>query len=69
MLGGLAHSQKPIGSAIAQLDRDRSPVTANHGFMDKVAVHNYFWAWQTFGYLYPDRAQLDAHGFKMSSCG
>ncbi len=30
--------------------------------MDKVAVHNYFWAWQTFGYLYPDRVQLDAHG-------
>jgi hypothetical protein len=31
--------------------------------MDAVASHNYAWAWQTFGYLYEDRARLNARGF------
>jgi len=36
--------------------------TTHHGFMDVVASHNYFWAWQTFSYLYTDRDRLNRRG-------
>ena len=63
VLGGMAHHEKPqwFSSLLNVIGADPDAV-ANHYFMDKVAVHNYFWSWQTFGYLYPDRAQLDSHG-------
>ena len=63
VLGGMVHWQKPNWfSSLLNLIGADPVAAANHYFMDKVAVHNYFWAWQTFGYLYPDRVQLDAHG-------
>ena len=63
VLGGLVHWQKSGWfSALLNLIGTDPTAIENHYFMDKVAVHNYFWAWQTFGYLYPDRTQLDAHG-------
>ena len=65
VLGGLVHWQKPnwFISLLNQLGTDPA-AAANHYFMDKVAIHNYFWAWQTFGYLYPDRVQLDNRGLQ-----
>jgi hypothetical protein len=65
VLGGMVHWQKSGWfSALLNLIKTDPAALENHYFMDKVAVHNYFWAWQTFGYLYPDRAQLDAHGLQ-----
>ncbi len=65
VLGGMAHWQKAGWfSSLLDLIQTDPAATANHYFMDKAAVHNYFWAWQTFGYLYPDRAQLDSHGLQ-----
>ncbi|MFN8597482.1 MAG: hypothetical protein U0559_15035 [Anaerolineae bacterium] len=65
VLGGMVHWQKSnwFVSLLNLIKTDPTAV-ANHYFMDKVAVHNYFWAWQTFGYLYPDRVQLDNHGLQ-----
>jgi hypothetical protein len=65
VLGGMVHWSKSgwFSSLLNQIKDDPTAVQ-NHYFMDKVAVHNYFWAWQTFGYLYPDRVQLDAHGLQ-----
>jgi hypothetical protein len=63
VLGGMVHWQKSGWfSALLNLIETDPDAVENHYFMDKVGVHNYFWAWQTFGYLYPDRVQLDAHG-------
>ena len=65
VLGGMVHWQKSNWfSALLNLIKTDPSAVANHYFMDKVAVHNYFWAWQTFGYLFPDRAQLDSHGLQ-----
>jgi hypothetical protein len=65
VLGGLSQAEKPawFSSLLNLLQTDPSAV-ANHYFMDKVAVHTYFWAWDTFGHLYPDRVQLDNHGLQ-----
>lgn len=65
VLGGMVHWQdsKWFTNLLTHIRNDPAAV-ANHYFMDKVAVHNYFWAWQTFGYLYPDRVQLDSHGLQ-----
>ncbi len=65
VLGGMVHWQKSGWfSALLNLIETDPTAVESHYFMDKVAVHNYFWAWQTFGYLYPDRVQLDAHGLQ-----
>ncbi len=63
VLGGMVQWQKAgwFSSLLNMIDTD-ADAAANHYFMDKVAMHTYFWAWQVFGYLYPDRVQLDAHG-------
>jgi len=63
VLGGMVHWQKSGWfNTLLDLIKTDPAAVENHYFMDKVAVHTYFWAWQTFGYLYPDRVQLDAHG-------
>ena len=65
VLGGMVHWQKPSWFvSLLNLIKTDPTASANHYFMDKVAVHNYFWAWQIFGYLYPDRVQLDNHGLQ-----
>ena len=65
VLGGMVHWQKPNWfSALLNLIETDPAALENHYFMDKVAIHNYFWAWQTFGYLYPDRVQLNSHGLQ-----
>ena len=65
VLGGMVHWQKSSWfSSLLNLLQTDPTATANHYFMDKAAVHTYFWAWQTFGYLYPDRVQLDSHGLQ-----
>jgi hypothetical protein len=65
VLGGMVQWQKAgwFSSLLNLIEKDPAAVE-HHYFMDKVAVHNYFWAWQTFGYLYPDRVQLNSHGLQ-----
>ncbi len=64
VFGGLAHFEKPdwLSDVLSVIATDPLSTTY-HGFMDAVASHNYAWAWQTFGYLYEDRARLNARGF------
>jgi hypothetical protein len=64
VFGGLAHFEKPtwLNDVLNVIATDPLSTTY-HGFMDAVASHNYSWAWQTFGYLYEDRARLNARGF------
>jgi hypothetical protein len=63
VMGGLAQYAKPhwLNDVLNVIATDPLSIT-QHSFMDAVAAHNYLWAWQTFGYLYQDRAQLNAHG-------
>ena len=63
VFGGLAHFQKPdwLDNVLDVIATDPMSTTY-HGFMDVVATHNYFWAWQTFGHLYTDRTRLARHG-------
>lgn len=63
VMGGLAQYAKPhwLNDVLNVIATDPMSIT-QHGFMDAVAAHNYLWAWQTFGYLYQDREQLNAHG-------
>jgi hypothetical protein len=63
VMGGLAQYAKPhwLNDVLNVIATDPMSIT-QHGFMDAVASHNYLWAWQTFGYLYQDRVQLNARG-------
>jgi hypothetical protein len=64
VFGGMAHFEKPnwLKDVLDIIATDPMSTTY-HGFMDAVASHSYSWAWQTFGYLYEDRARLNARGF------
>ncbi len=57
----MVHWQKSDGwfSALLNLIGTDPTPTTYHCFMDMVAMHNYFWAWQTFGYLYHRSSRLD----------
>jgi hypothetical protein len=63
VFGGLAHFEKPtwLNDVLNVIATDPMSTTYN-GFMDAVASHSYSWAWQTFGYLFEDRARLNARG-------
>jgi hypothetical protein len=63
VMGGLAQYAKPhwLNDVLNVIATDPMSIT-HHGFMDALAAHNYLWTWQTFGYLYQDRVQLNAHG-------
>ncbi len=65
VFGGMAHFQKPtwLNDTLNIVATDPLSITY-HGYMDAAASHSYSWAWQTFEYLYQDRTQLDARGFK-----
>ncbi len=63
VMGGLAQYAKPhwLNDVLDVIATDPMSITY-HGFMDAMAAHNYLWAWQTFGYLYQNRVQLNARG-------
>lgn len=65
MIGGLAYFEEDAFLELVLREFDRDPLAAAYGyFHDMVAVHNYFYSWSSWSYVYRTETTLAQRGLQ-----